>query len=531
MSDILIDISAQGADVNIVARGQDWRIENVGIKGRCDVGSDPSQPVHDFLLNIGGSGTIKNVYLGDGIVDGIKKGALIYSDTGSGDHTTMRDCYIAEWFNAIYAAGGAATGRPTLGVENCYFRDNANTHMRVAEQGTYAADSVFHDTGKVPKLPDGRTPASRGFWPYSYGTTSDTVEIRNCELDFSTQGTAIVADNRWPDAARFHMDGGNLAGPLSGPQPDRIELTDVGTNPDTSIPAGVPTSAEMAASGGGASGSSGSGSQTTTLDNTITIHGQGEVTYFQFSVSGSVAAGDGVEPDDSISNGTVKGGLMYDDDSYKFSGQIESFEYLQGGPVPITVNGTTYDATSVVGQPQDLSNTLTIQGLDQVARYEFTVDGDLEATASADGFDTWDTVSGSSASGWIAGSSTQDSYRFSGSITDFSFSLGDAKLFLNGSEVDPATFEPTTTNTLTINGTDQVAQYQFTVDGDVSPDSSDDAFDTWDTLQSNSVTGWVGSSSTSDSFSYTGSITDFSFPIGEAEVYHNGTKVSPQDLL
>lgn len=249
LSNKLIDITAKGADFRVVAKHDDWAIRNIGVRGQSHRGgtSVGTTANHKYHFYLGGSGTFENVYLGDGSGPRVRKGAILAMDTGRG-HLSIRNVHIAEFAGiGIYAAGGAEGVRPTLGIENSYFRDNGNTHLRLAEQGSYIEDSVVHNTGQVPLQPSGAM-VSRGFWPWRYGDPSQTVEIRDCQLDFATQGKAIVSTTR-ESMSRFHCIGGNIRGPLVGPQPDQIELTNVGKHPNTEQPSGVPSTPVEAASG------------------------------------------------------------------------------------------------------------------------------------------------------------------------------------------------------------------------------------------------------------------------------------------
>lgn len=248
-SNKLIDITAENADFSIIAKQDDWAIRNVGVRGQSNRGgtSVTSTEDHGYHFYLGGTGTFENVFLGHGSGPGVRKGAILALDTGEG-HIDVRNAHIAEFAGlGIYAAGGAEDVRPTLGVENSYFRDNGNTHLRIAEQGTYVENSVIHNTGNVPPQPGGAI-VSRGFWPWRYGDPSQTVTIRNCEIDFPSSGVAIMSTTEQP-MSRYHCIEGNLRGEIVGPRPSQIELTNVDSSPDVQVPGGVPTSPEQAAKG------------------------------------------------------------------------------------------------------------------------------------------------------------------------------------------------------------------------------------------------------------------------------------------
>lgn len=245
-SNKLIDITAEKADFSVIAKHDGWTVRNVGVRGQSNTGGTSMADTsgHDYHFYLGGSGTFENVYLGDGSGPRVRKGAILALDNGAG-HVDMRNVHIAEFTGiGIYAAGGANGSRPTLGVKNSYFRDNGNTHLRVAEEGTTVEESVVHNTGNVPPQPGGAI-ASRGFWPANYGDPSQTVVIRNCEIDVPSPGVAIMSTKRHK-MSRYHCIGGNLRGEVVGPNPEQIEFTNVGNRPDTQIPEDVPTGPEDA---------------------------------------------------------------------------------------------------------------------------------------------------------------------------------------------------------------------------------------------------------------------------------------------
>ena len=199
-------------------------------------------------------------------------------------------------------------------------------------------------------------------------------------------------------------------------------------------------------------------------------------------------------------------------------------------------DGSTSDGGSDDGSEEEtssLENTLTIRGTGSPANYSFSVDGDLEP-ATADSLEEWDSLSDSSAEGWVTRTNDVDSFDFSGSVTDFSFLEGEAEIELNGEVVtveellgNDGSEEETSSleNTLTIRGTGSPANYSFSVDGDLQPATAD-SLEEWDSLSDSSAEGWVTETSDTDTYAYTGSIVDFSFLEGEADIELNGDSVS-----
>jgi hypothetical protein len=188
--------------------------------------------------------------------------------------------------------------------------------------------------------------------------------------------------------------------------------------------------------------------------------------------------------------------------------------------------------TETAGTIDRLPNTVTITGTGSPANYGFSVDGEVGANPEEDTLESWDTIDGSSAAGWVTTSGHVDSYRFSGSITNFEFTEGDATVEVNGTQVDPATLgtandEPIP-HTLTIEGTGAAANYVFTVSDSLS--GVEDSIETWDTIEDTSAEGWVTTAKHADAFEFTGELTSFEFLQGSATVYVDGAQVDTTAL-
>ncbi|RDZ62106.1 hypothetical protein C5B90_17240 [Haloferax sp. Atlit-12N] len=315
-------------------------------------------------------------------------------------------------------------------------------------------------------------------------------------------------------------------------------------------------------------------STTEPLPNEIRLVGTGTTTQYEFTVTDSLqASGDTIEEWDDISGGTATGWITTDgvEDAYTFSGDIDSFSFLEG-ECEIYVNGeqvtesTVTDATtdsSTDGSTDstddsttdsttdstDLSHELRLVGTGTQTQYEFTVSDALEA--SGDTVETWDTIDGTSASGWITTAGVEDTFNFAGSVTSFSFVEGEAEIYVDGEQVTESTVTDATTddstdsntdgstdstddsttdstdsqNELRLVGTGAETQYEVTVSGTL--EASGDTIEQWDDVSESSATGWVTTEGAEDTFTFTGTITSLSFLQGEAEVYVNGTRVDP----
>jgi hypothetical protein len=190
-----------------------------------------------------------------------------------------------------------------------------------------------------------------------------------------------------------------------------------------------------------------------------------------------------------------------------------------------STDGTTDDSTND-STTTDLPNTLTLRGTGEPTNYVFSVDGDLQGNPDEGKLESWDNISGGSADGWVTDSSQIDSFEFSGSVTDFRFEQGKADVFLNGTKVSPDNLGQGSANVLTIRGTGEPTNYVFSVDGSLDPNPNEGGLESWDNISGSSADGWVTDTNHVDSFHFTGSVTDFRFEKGQADVYLNGTKVS-----
>jgi hypothetical protein len=529
----LIDIGAEGADVQIVATGSDWTVRNVGIVGGADVSS--SDGGYPNMLFASGNGLVENVYLGDGVAyDGVRKGAIGVPKSHSG-RIEVRNCYIARWTgNALYAATAAESGGGggSVAVRNSYFRDNTISHVRIAQDDSVLENCVITNTNNVPQHPWG-TRFSRGLWSL-YGDRSQVVDVRNCDIDITNQnsnggGEAIVSVISEP-MSQFRLLDSRVRGNMNSLT--NIITENLGDTPNVEVPDGVPTSGEAAASGTSDT-SDGEPAPDPDLPNTLTINGLGETTNYEFSVSGDLAEdadADGLETWDDLSGSTANGWVTDAEhaDSFRFSGDVTEFTFHRG-EAQILLNGSEVTPAEF----EDLPNTLTINGLGETTNYEFSVSGDLAEDADADGLETWDDLSGSTANGWVTDAEHADSFRFSGDITEFTFHRGEAEVYRNGTDVTDELSggsDEQQTRTLTINGLGETTNYEFSVSGDLSENADADGLETWDDLSGSTANGWVTDAEHADSFRFTGDITEFTFHRGEAEILIDGDRVAPEDI-
>ncbi len=248
-----------------------------------------------------------------------------------------------------------------------------------------------------------------------------------------------------------------------------------------------------------------SGAVPRTLSHTLIIDGNGSRTDYHFSVSGTLE-GESLTREDSISGSMATGAVGSGRDSYRFSGDVTDFE--MNGDATVYLDGKRVDPAQL------LPHTLVIDGNGSRTDYAFTVSGDLEGR----GLTREDSISGSAATGAVGGG--RDRYGFSGNVTDFEMD-GDATVYLDGEQVDPAQLLP---HTLVIDGDGSRTDYAFSVSGNLAGRR----LTAEDRISGSTATGAVGSGR--DSYRFSGIVTDFDMD-GDATVYLDGEVVTSAPFL
>lgn len=177
-----------------------------------------------------------------------------------------------------------------------------------------------------------------------------------------------------------------------------------------------------------------------------------------------------------------------------------------------------------VGPAVARSKRLTVEaGGGGLGAYKFTVSGELEQV------DSDDVVDGNWATGHLGPVRGTDEFRYSGELTGLTVA-GPVSVFRNGARIDRHDFDQTPGSIQlqfvdSPSGTDVVEfrggggrpnVYEFTVSGDLRQRDSDDR------VEGDTAVGHVGHLRGTDTFEYTGEVTDFHF-VGPGKVVHNGT--------
>lgn len=248
----------------------------------------------------------------------------------------------------------------------------------------------------------------------------------------------------------------------------------------------------------------------------IRIVGSGEYTAYQFSVSGRVTDGRGLEPTDGFNYRLITGGggesgfgaVSGGSDVYTFNGELT--DLLVAGNATVFVNGREVDPAEYGGE-----NTIRIVGNGTGVEYAFVLEGrpvNREQTEPGDGGDRFVT-------GFVVGGS--DAYSFNGDLQAIDVPQG-VKVYLNGEQVDPANFGEI--HELEIIGSGEWTTYEVTVPGEFI--SSLSRLDRRDEFDGDTATGGVLAGS--DRYVYIGPADPTSFTIdGNATVYVDGERVDP----
>jgi len=437
LSNKLIDVTASGASVRIDARGSDWTVRNVGVKGEMDADDD-------MALLVGGErGTVENVYLGDGCIPGRSKGAWV--DHGSTDGPIeFRRVHVAGFpNNGIYGSPTADLQGGVLHIRDSYFDSNNISQFKIGSPlGTCEVTNTVVRTDNSAPHNGFDQVNKRGIW-----ALDGDIVVRNCDIQGTINtyapATVEVEDTRWDGR---HYGEGSITGGSSG-------------TPDLSPPESCPTTAEEAASGS-TSGSSGESSGTepsiediwnTDDSNHVTLTGEtNEISDYRIVGVGNAEFGEDANTDsddpyrDTVeadgSEFTVRGYLGGAADDYHIRGEVNSVEI--NGDISVTVNGVqvappelegvgTWDGSETSnddkGETADsLGNTITIDGTqapDEMSRYTFSVTGEAEQseelTSLADERHPWDAMQSIVSDGDVTGivGNGEDGYRYSGEIT------------------------------------------------------------------------------------------------------------------
>ncbi len=505
----LIDFTT-GESFLLYVEGANSVIRNIGFKGLYRGSS--------FIISIkAGQGDIlfENIYLGDGATkegeDFVHGPGAVFMHRGSEADLTFRHCNVQGFPNNGFYCSNTPYGG-SVRFESCFGKNNGVTTFRCGSEDDEIVNCVaYNDNTDYGRGYGGYTETNgRPVWVWNGGT----VTIRDSHFADGPYPYALVAGaNGSPGSVDFQS--GGYRGTIQRASGSTVSIgSDVSQNPDLSIPDGVPTSAEEAASGSGSTDSSSSGSTDASdepdLPNLLLVDGSpSDATRYEFTVGGEIEhsnyEGASIDAEDTINGSTVQGSVADWKDAFRYSGELE--ELTVDGPGSVLVNGEAVDPADY---GKELPHVLEVAGRGTPTSYEITVDGTIELASTDEPATEATTISGST----VQSSLTDETqtFRFSGTLTDITFTDGEAAVTLDGEQIDPSEYGDTELppHALVIDGvdTDGPSTYALEIDGTVVKSTYRDAsMDDSDVIDGTTVRGGVNN--WIDAYWFDGDITDF----------------------
>ncbi|MBZ6495731.1 right-handed parallel beta-helix repeat-containing protein [Natrinema longum] len=499
----------------------DWTIRNVGF-----VGTHRHDKHAIAVADVGGNtSTIENVYMGDGCIR-----PSSYSSHGQcgiwvapehSGHIDIRNCNVQDWpNNGIYASAPGYNGNGgTVHIDSCYAANNYVSSYRLSSDGSKCTNSVAYNDS------DGRF-NGRCFWGWNPGR----MTVSGCDFSSGSYNDAIHL-GRNGETTRITIEETQFDGISQRGDVRLSRGSGLGSNPDLSMPEGVPTSAEEAASGGTSSTQppqdDADDDAESSLLNTIVFDGNGtaETTSYEFVVSDAVepSTDENATIDEAATvDGTRASGTVADYlDAFRFDGQIERLSV--DGNATVRVNGVEIDPADI---DDVLQNVVLIDGSDEDAtRYEFTVTGDVErSTYDGASIDDEDAIEDGTVYGAVA--DWKDAFRYSGEIEELTVD-GPGTVSVNGERVDPSDFGTDLPHVLEVQGTGTPVAFEITVDGEIELAGEESPEDEATTISGSTAQSTV----TDDSlrFNFSGVLTDVSLTGGTPTITVDGEEIDLEE--
>ena len=510
----LVDVS-NGNGITFVVEGA-ATVRNIGIKGLYQGDG--------FIFSITApSGTVEfeNIYIGDGanksgadFVHG--PGGIFYHNTASAN-VVFRECNVQGYPNNGWYCSNSATGG-SITWERCFGKNNGVTTFRAADPNDTLVDCVAYNDNTDYSTEYGswgnyNENSGRPLWVWNPGGCT----VENCHFDAGGYHAAVLTHN----GGSVSLDGGAISGGTQG----NVDASSAGSNPDLSIPDGVPTSAQEAAAGAAFSETSSGAAADDQLPNVVVIDGAGtsDATSYEFVVSDAVepSTDEGATIDAAADvDGTRASGAVADHrDAWRFEGEIERLSV--DGSATVRVNGIEVDPDQF---DDVLGNFLLVDGsAADVTRYEFTVDGEVErSNYRGASIDDDDSVEDGRVHGVVA--NWRDAFRFSGDVTELTVD-GPGSVSINDEQVDPADYGVDLPHTLTVEGQGTPTSFEISVDGTIELEGADAPEADATTISGSTVQSSVTDGS--QSFRFSGALTDVTIIDGEAEISLDGEVIVP----
>ncbi|THE64855.1 hypothetical protein D8Y22_10820 [Salinadaptatus halalkaliphilus] len=501
----LFDLT-NGNSVLLLVEGGNSTIRNIGFDGlhRGDA----------FMISItapSGDVLIENVYLGDGstkegesFVHG--PGAVFYHKQAGCD-VTFRYCNVQGWPNNGFYCSNTASGG-SVELDHCYGKNNGVSTFRVAGGQDVITDCVAYndDTDYGPGWGGYVEDSGRPVWVWP----GNTVAIDDSHFAAGSYPYAMVMRN----SGSARMTGGAISGTVQG---SGLRRDGVSSDPDLSVPDGVPTTPREAAAGETDSDSRPDDDEDdSALEHLLLFDGSTEdVTRYEFAATGEIrpSTADGATIDDEavIEDGVAHGVVADWKDAFRFDGDLE--ELTVDGPATVILDGEAVDPDDYGAQ---LPHLLEVEGRGAPTNFEITVDGTIELEGDEDPADEATTIAGSTVQSSVTDSTL--AFRFSGAVTDVTFSEGEAAVFVDGAEIDPSEYGDyeLLPHALVIDATDtdEPSTYSFETTGPVVKSEYRDAtIDDDDVVEDQAVRGAIADGL--DAYWFDGNLESFTL-LGDA---------------
>ncbi|WP_126665011.1 hypothetical protein [Haloterrigena salifodinae] len=503
----LIDLTT-GKSFLLLVEGANSVIRNIGFEGlyRGD----------QFLISIRadrGDVLFENIYMGDGATkegaDFVHGPGAVFMHKQSQANLTFRRCNVQGFPNNGFYCSNTASGPSSVHFDTCFGKNNGVTTFRCASGDDVIENCVaYNDNTDYGQGYGGYTETSgRPVWVWSGGN----VTIRDSHFADGPYPYAMVAGANG-SAGRATFESGGYRGTIQRANGSTVTVADaVSSDPDLSVPDGVPTSAKAAASGDSSAASSAEVNAESAADeeqrsHVVLVDGDAsDVTRYEFAVDGAVESanheGASIDVSDEITDGRVSGAVADWKDAFRFDGDLEALTV--DGPGTVLVDGEAVDPADYGAE---LPHVLEVAGRGVPTSFEISVEGEIEL----DGEDDTTTIAGSTVQSSVTDGSR--TFRFSGAVTDVTIINGAADASVDGEEIDPADYgdHELLPHAVVIDGTtaDEPSAYSFETSGAVVKSTHSEAtIDEDDVIEDRTVRGVADN--WADAYWFDGDIEDF----------------------
>ena len=361
-------------------------------------------------------------------------------------------------------------------------------------------------------------------------STTRTVSVLN-EGGQSVQVDSTTINGA--DAGDFAVTGGGAPFTLAPGENKEVTVefapsSDGAKNADLDIATANANSVSAALSGTGEDSGGGGGGEGGNADHVITFEGTGEAANYVFSVKDdlqkSTANGANINSNDEVRREYVGDGQVgVSRDSYTYNGTLQTIDAPDSVNVYVDGNQLSDDRID-----DERNNVIEFEGTGSLAEYDFAAtDGNeriQKVVSNNANINNGDEIFRTTGYGEVGVS--KDAYGFNGVIDSLEVESGNANVYVNGRQVDPANEQD---NTITIVGTGDTANYEFTLDeSSLAPSNANYAnTNSNDEIDGDTKTGQVGIGA--DSNDYNGDITSFSAD-ADVDVYVDGEPIDEDDV-